>query len=67
MTETAVIVAMPRHDKKIGTPGSSGVLIPGTTARVLRPDGTLAARNEPGHLIVTGPSMASGYFKNEKA
>jgi len=67
MTETCVIVSMPRLDLKIATPGSSGILIPGVLARILRPDGSLAARNEPGELVVTGPAMALGYYKNEKA
>ncbi|OSX62667.1 hypothetical protein POSPLADRAFT_1141924 [Postia placenta MAD-698-R-SB12] len=67
MTETAVAVSLPRLDRKIGAPGSAGVLIPGVSARIVRPDGSLAGRNEPGQLVVTGPAMAQGYLNDEKA
>lgn len=67
MTETCIIISMPRLDLKFGTPGSSGILIPGVTARVVRQDGTLVPRNESGELVVTGPAIALGYLNNEKA
>ncbi|KZS99949.1 amp dependent CoA ligase [Laetiporus sulphureus 93-53] len=67
MTETFTIVALPRHDQVIGTPGSAGVLIPGITARVVRPDGSDCAPDEPGQFVLTGPAMALGYWNNEQA
>ncbi|KAI0937764.1 hypothetical protein AcW1_003837 [Taiwanofungus camphoratus] len=67
MTETCTIVALPRLDQKIGTLGSSGVLIPGIKARVIKADGSLAAYGEPGEFVVSGPSVALGYWNNEKA
>lgn len=53
--------------QKIGTIGSSGVLIPGIVARVRKADGSLASEGEQGELVVKGPSMALGYFNNERA
>ncbi|KAI0766413.1 acetyl-CoA synthetase-like protein [Trametes elegans] len=47
--------------------GSPGVLIPGTEAKIVRDDGTLAGPNEPGELWVKGPNVALGYWRNEKA
>ena len=49
------------------TPGSSGKLLPGIVARIVKPDGALARRGEEGELVVKGPSNALGYFENEKA
>ncbi|KAH9903423.1 amp dependent CoA ligase [Cubamyces lactineus] len=67
MTETCTAVTFPQVDRRLGTPGSGGVLLPGCTARVVRPDGSLAAPGEPGELVVTGPSMALGYMNNPQA
>ena len=54
-------------EQKIGTINSAGQLLPGITARVVKPDGTLSKEGEAGELIITGPSMALGYFKNPEA
>ena len=67
MTETCTAVSWPRLDQKIGTLGSSGQLLPGDIARVIKPDGTLAGFNEAGELVVKGPSMALCYLNNEEA
>ncbi|KAH9915423.1 amp dependent CoA ligase [Fomitopsis serialis] len=67
MTETFTIVALQRHDQKVGTLGSAGVLLPGVTARVVRPDGTDCAPDEPGQFVVKMPSLALGYLNNEQA
>ena len=67
MTETFTTIAVTPDDQRIATLGCAGVLLPGITARVVKPDGTLAKRGEPGELVLTGPSMAWGYFKNPKA
>jgi long-subunit acyl-CoA synthetase (AMP-forming) len=48
-------------------PGSTGILLPGIEARVMREDGTLAAVNEPGELHVRSGCVALGYRNNEKA
>ena len=67
MTETFTTVSVSPNDQKIATPGSAGVLIPGMVARVVKPDGSLGKVGESGELVVTGPSMALGYYKNPEA
>ena len=67
MTETCTAVTFPPIDRKLGALGSGGVLLPGCTARVVKPDGSLAALGERGELIVTSPSVALGYMNNPQA
>lgn len=45
----------------------SGTLLPGTIARIIKPDGTLAGYDEPGELWIFSPSNALGYLNNEEA
>ncbi|KAF8215951.1 amp dependent CoA ligase [Mycena galopus ATCC 62051] len=67
MTETCTTIAIMGGKQKMGTVGSAGQIIPGTIARVARPDGSLCNEGEQGELVVTGPSMALGYLNNEAA
>lgn len=67
MTETATTVCLVQPDRKMGTIGSAGELAPGITAKVVKPDGSLANEGEQGELVVKGPSMALGYYKNTEA
>ncbi|KAF8167711.1 amp dependent CoA ligase [Crassisporium funariophilum] len=67
LTETATTVCSLQPDRKHGTIGGCGELIPGMVAKVVKADGTLASEGEQGELIVTGPSMALGYFQNPVA
>jgi 4-coumarate--CoA ligase len=67
MTETFTTISLSPNDEKVAAPGSAGVLIPGTVARVIKPDGSMAREGESGELVVTGPSMALGYYKNPEA
>lgn len=60
-------VTSPSPDVRFGTAGSSGKLLPMITVRVVKPDGTLAARGELGELVVKGPNNALGYLNEEKA
>lgn len=48
-------------------PGSTGVLLPGMEARILRDDGTDADVNEVGELYLKSQNIAVGYWNNEKA
>jgi benzoate-CoA ligase family protein len=43
-------------------PGSSGAVVPGWEARVVDNDGMDVPEGQPGHLLVKGPSAASGYW-----
>ena len=45
----------------------SGVLLPGTIARIVKPDGSLAGYDEAGELVIKTPSVASGYSNNAQA
>ena len=67
LTETCTTVCSLRVDRKFGTIGSVGELIPGIIAKVVKPDGTLASDGEQGELVVKGPSMALGYYENPAA
>ncbi|KAI0634243.1 amp dependent CoA ligase [Trametes polyzona] len=67
MTETCTAVTFPQVDRRLATLGSGGILLPGCTARVVKPDGSLAAFGEAGELHITGPSMALGYMDNPQA
>ena len=66
MTEGCTI-AMLSPDRKIGTLGSAGMLIPGVKAKVLKADGSLGKEGEQGELVVAGPGMALGYHSNPTA
>ncbi|EMD37009.1 hypothetical protein CERSUDRAFT_114908 [Gelatoporia subvermispora B] len=67
MTETCTTVSWPNLYQKIGTPGSSGLLLPGTVARVVKEDGSLAKYGEPGQLVVRSPAQALRYLDNDQA
>jgi len=45
----------------------SGKLLPGTIARVVKSDGSLAGYGEAGELVIKTPSVALGYANNEQA
>jgi 4-coumarate--CoA ligase len=45
----------------------SGQLLPGIVARVVKADGSLAAYDEPGELVIKSPSLALGYANNAAA
>lgn len=51
----------------VGTPGSAGQLMPGTIAKIVKPDGSHASVGEPGELWVKGGQVSLGYYRNEDA
>ncbi|KAI0095115.1 amp dependent CoA ligase [Irpex rosettiformis] len=67
MTETATTLTFPRIDVKVDTLGSGGQLLAGNICRILKADGKWAGYNEPGELIVKGPTAALCYFNNPEA
>lgn len=44
-----------------------GTIVPSTTVKLLRPDGSLCGRNEPGEICAKGPQIVMGYLNNDKA
>ncbi|KAJ6590069.1 phenylacetyl-CoA ligase [Mycena vulgaris] len=52
---------------KVGVLGSGGKLMPGTTAKVVKSDGTLGSVGERGELYLQGPQVTLGYYKNTAA
>ncbi|KII90716.1 hypothetical protein PLICRDRAFT_52417 [Plicaturopsis crispa FD-325 SS-3] len=48
-------------------PGSPGVLLPSIEARIVKDDGSEATVNESGELQIRAPTVALGYWNNEKA
>ncbi|KAF7369084.1 Phenylacetyl-ligase [Mycena venus] len=67
LTETCGTVGMFPLSQKVGTLGSGGQLLPGTSGKVVKADGTLAKELEVGELYVKGGQVALGYFRNEFA
>ncbi|KAJ7176674.1 phenylacetyl-CoA ligase [Mycena filopes] len=67
LTETCGTVGMFPLTQRIGTLGSGGQLLPGTFAKVVKPDGSLAKELEVGELYVKGGQVALGYYDNEQA
>ncbi|OCH88436.1 phenylacetyl-CoA ligase [Obba rivulosa] len=66
MTEV-IFIAFARIDKQIDPFGSAGQLMPGVVARVVKQDGSLAGYREPGHLLISSPSVSMGYLDNDQA
>lgn len=67
MTESSTTLTWPRLDMKVCTLGSSGRLLPGVSAKVIKEDGSLAGLEEQGELFVRAPSLAMGYHNNLEA
>ncbi|KAI0662181.1 acetyl-CoA synthetase-like protein [Cubamyces menziesii] len=67
MTETCTTFGFQHPFMHVGTPGSAGVMLPGTALRILKADGSWGGYNEPGQLIMTGPSMSTGYYNDPQA
>ncbi|KAF8630887.1 hypothetical protein AX17_005245 [Amanita inopinata Kibby_2008] len=67
MTETCTATTMFPIMRKRGVSGSSGMLMPGISARVVKSDGSLAGYDEVGELVIKTPSVALGYANNAQA
>ena len=69
-TETSSIVTCFRNEQEaIGTPllGSCGRATPGVAVKVVRDDGVPCVPDEVGEILVRGPNVTIGYFRNEEA
>jgi len=67
LTETATTVTVGSLYQKVSTLGSAGRLIPGVSAKILKPDGTYGGFGEQGELVVKSPSNALRYSNNAEA
>ncbi|KAI6030528.1 hypothetical protein F5J12DRAFT_801095 [Pisolithus orientalis] len=65
-TEASTIALCPL-ETKTDLSGSSGVLLPGISARVERPDRSLADWGELGELVIKSPALALGYTNDSEA
>jgi long-chain acyl-CoA synthetase len=69
-TETASVVTAFRNEQAaIGTPllGSCGRATPGVALKIARDDGSECELGEVGEILVRGPNVTTGYFRNEQA
>jgi len=48
-------------------PGSVGIAIPNTEAFIVGDDGNPVRQGEPGELVIRGPHVMQGYWRNETA
>jgi acyl-CoA synthetase (AMP-forming)/AMP-acid ligase II len=68
LTETGLIISATPHDGRPTRPGSAGMLVPNTEARVVDPaTGADLPAGEAGELWVRGPQLMTGYLGNPEA
>jgi o-succinylbenzoate---CoA ligase len=64
LTETASQIATQRPEDAVRKPGSVGKALPWSRIRVLADDGTEAATGVPGEIVITGPTVFRGYWRD---
>lgn len=67
MTELGGISSLNPPEQAVDRPESIGRGTVFTRHRVVRPDGTDCDAEEPGEIIVAGPGVTPGYWRNEAA
>ena len=65
MSETLMNIGNPYCGER--RPGSVGFPLPGVSARIVRADGSEVSTNETGELLVRGPNVFSGYWRQPEA
>lgn len=65
MTETLMNISNPYYGER--RPGTIGFPLPGISAKVVKPDGSMAQVDEEGEVYVKGPNVFAGYWKREQA
>ena len=48
-------------------PGSLGIPLPGVDCRIIDPQGRQASAGDEGEIVVRGPNVMKGYFRDEEA
>ncbi|CDO90250.1 hypothetical protein AWC29_26590 [Mycobacterium triplex] len=67
MTELGGLSTINPKDKAVTRPELIGTGTVFTRLRVVRPDGTDCDPDEPGEIIVSGPGITPGYWRNDHA
>ncbi len=67
LTETASQIATQRPDDALRKPGSVGTALPWSVIRVVNDDGSDAAVGAPGEIVVSGPTVFRGYWRDSAA
>ncbi|MEV4805583.1 long-chain fatty acid--CoA ligase [Nonomuraea sp. NPDC049421] len=67
LTETAPGATFLEADQSVRKVGSAGVPVFFSDVRVVRPDGTDAAAGEPGEVLIQGPNVTPGYWRDPEA
>jgi fatty-acyl-CoA synthase len=71
MAEHVLAATLPPRDRLLRIDASSvvscGRPLPGHQLRVVRPDGTDAMDGEPGEIVLSGPSVMQGYYRDLEA
>lgn len=60
---SAVVTAMPRDGRRLGT---VGVAVPGIEVRIVGEDGTPLPAGEHGEIVVRGPNVTPGYWHDDE-
>jgi len=66
-TESTDGVTMARGTSVFDRPGTVGAANPHVVVAVRRPDGALAAPDEEGEIVVAGPTLMAGYYRDRAA
>ncbi|MBL8095898.1 MAG: o-succinylbenzoate--CoA ligase [Anaerolineales bacterium] len=67
LTETASQIATQRPEDALRKPGSVGKALPWSRIRVLAEDGTEAPIGTPGEIVIAGPTVFRGYWRDSAA
>jgi malonyl-CoA/methylmalonyl-CoA synthetase len=65
MTETLMNISNPYTGERRA--GTVGFPLPGISAKIVLPDGKVAAIDEEGEVYIKGPNVFAGYWKREQA
>lgn len=63
LTEASPRVTYAKRERLLSYPGTSGIALPAVTIRIEYEEDN-ASHEEPGEIVVKGPNVMRGYFKN---